>query len=111
MTGDPALTAALSAWKGGSSDQQTTWARTYSDALAGVPDGDPAKVAAGSYGPVPVLAASFLTLADSGGLEGLLTSSSTFYVSNETKPLLLLAEALAWKTWPAPTVWAGTSGG
>ncbi len=57
-----------------------------------MPDGDPAKVATGSYGPVPVLASSFLTLADTGGLEGLLTSSSTFYVSNETKPLLLLAD-------------------
>ena len=92
VTGDPALTAALTAWKGGSSDQQASWASTYSDALAAVPDGDPAKVAAGSYGPVPVLAGRFLTLADTGGLEGLLTSSSTFYVSNETKPLLLLAD-------------------
>ena len=41
---------------------------------------------------MPVLAASFLKLADSGGLEGLLTSSGTFYVSDETKPLLLLAD-------------------
>ncbi len=92
VTGNPALITALAAWKGGSSDQQTTWASTYSDALAAVPDGNPATVAAGSYGPVPVLAGSFLTLADTGGLEGLLTSSSTFYVSNETKPLLLLAD-------------------
>jgi hypothetical protein len=92
VTGNPALTTALAAWSGGNADQQTTWASTYSDALAAVPDGDPSKVAAGTYGPVPVLASSFLTLADTGGLEGLLTSSSTFYVSNETKPLLLLAD-------------------
>jgi hypothetical protein len=92
VTGNPPLTAALAEWKGGSGDQQTAWATSYSDALAAAPDGDPAQVSAGSYGPVPVLAASFLTLAESGGLEGLLTSSSTFYVSNETKPLLLLAD-------------------
>jgi hypothetical protein len=46
----------------------------------------------GDYGPVPVLAARFLTLARSGGLEGLLTSHSTFYVDDETKPLLLLSD-------------------
>lgn len=92
VTTNPTLTAALSAWNGGSSDQQSKWAGSYSDALAAVPDGDPAKVAAGDYGPVPVLAASLLTLANSGSLEGLLTSSSTFYVSDETKPLLLLAD-------------------
>jgi hypothetical protein len=92
VTGNAALTPALTAWQGASSDQQTKWAGAYGDALAAVPDGDPSKVAAGDYGPVPVLASSFLTLAGTGGLEGLLTSSSTFYVSNETKPLLLLAD-------------------
>ena len=35
---------------------------------------------------------SFLTLAGSGGLEGLLTTKNTFYSSNDTKPLLLLAD-------------------
>jgi len=92
VTSNPTLAGALTTWQAANGDQQTNWASTYSDALAAVPDGDPAKVAAGDYGPVPVLAAGFLTLADSGGLEGLLTSSSTFYVSNETKPLLLLAD-------------------
>jgi hypothetical protein len=92
VTTNPALTSALAAWKGATSVQQTKWAGSYSDALAAVPNGDPAKVKAGAYGPVPVLAASFLTLAGSGSLEGLLTSSSTFYVSDETKPLLLLSD-------------------
>lgn len=92
VTGNPKLATALTTWRSASSDQQTKWASDYADALTAAPDGDPAKVAAGSYGPVPVLASSFLTLAGSGGLEGLLTSSSTFYVSNETKPLLLLAD-------------------
>jgi hypothetical protein len=92
VTGNPALTAGLKSWRTASPTEQAAWASTYSDALTAAPDGDPAKVTPGNYGPVPVLASSFLTLADTGGLEGLLTSSSTFYVSNETKPLLLLAD-------------------
>ena len=50
------------------------------------------KVTAGDYGPVPKLAASYLTLAGTGGLEGLLTTKNTFYNGDETKPLLLLAD-------------------
>jgi len=92
VTGSPDLTAALQAWRAATPDQQTTWASAYSDALAAAPDGDPTKVASGDYGPVPVIATGFLALARSGGLEGLLTSSSTFYVGDETKPLLLLAD-------------------
>ena len=41
---------------------------------------------------MPLLAGRFLTLAGTGSLEGLLTTSSTFYGGNETKPLLLLAD-------------------
>ncbi len=92
VTGSPDLTAALQAWRAATPDQQTTWASAYSDALAAAPDGDPTKVASGDYGPVPVIATGFLALARSGGLEGLLTSGSTFYVGDETKPLLLLAD-------------------
>ena len=92
VTGNPILTSALQTWKVSSGAQQTKWASAYADALTAAPNGDPAKVAAGAYGPVPVLAGSFLTIARTGGLEGLLTSSTTFYVSNETKPLLLLAD-------------------
>ncbi|MEP7022032.1 MAG: hypothetical protein ABI808_15420 [Pseudonocardiales bacterium] len=92
VTGDAKLSAALTAWRSGSDDQRTTWAGAYSDALAAAPDGDPAKVANGDYGPVPVLANGLLNLARSGSLEGMLTSGSTFYSSNETKPLLLLTD-------------------
>jgi hypothetical protein len=92
VTGDPDLTAALQTWRSADADQQTSWAGAYSDALAAAPDGDPSKVKPGDYGPLPILAARFLTLARSGGLEGLLTSRDTFYVDNETKPLLLLSD-------------------
>ncbi len=91
VTGDAGLTSALQAWQAATPDQQTTWATAYSDALAQAPDGDPAKVVAGDYGPVPILADRFLTLARSGALEGLLTANN-FYPSDQTKPLLLLSD-------------------
>jgi hypothetical protein len=92
QTSDPALRAALTAWGRASQTQRTAWATAYGDALAKAPDGDPAQVAAGNYGPVPVMAAGFLTLARSGGLEGALTSSGTFYGGDQTRSLLLLAD-------------------
>jgi hypothetical protein len=92
VSGDPVLTAALKMWQAASSDQQTKWATTYSDGLEAAPDGNPAQVKPGDYGPVPVLANRFVGLARTGGLEGLLTSKNTFYVADETKPLLLLSD-------------------
>ena len=89
---DPRLTLALTRWDRASAEQRTAWASAYSDALTAAPGGDPAAVAPGDYGPVPVLSSRFLDLARSGGLEGLLTTSSTFYGGNATKPLLLLAD-------------------
>jgi hypothetical protein len=86
------LTAALATWTGAAADQRTQWATDYSDALAQAPDGDPSSVATGDYGPVPVIAASFLTLAKTGGLEGALTSSGNFYGGDQTRSLLLLAD-------------------
>ncbi len=92
VSGDTALASALEVWGSATDLQRSTWAGHYADALAAAPAGDPAKVAPGVYGPVPVLAAKFLTLAGSGSLEGLLTTSGTFYTSDATKPLLLLAD-------------------
>jgi hypothetical protein len=92
LSDDPALTAALAAWKAATPDQQTKWATAYSDALTKAPDNDPAKVATGDYGPVPALSASFLTLAKTGGLEGALTSSGNFYGGDQTQSLLLLTD-------------------
>jgi hypothetical protein len=92
VTGDSALTSALNTWRSANADQQTKWASEYSDALAAAPDGNPSQVKPGDYGPVPLLATRFLTLARSGGLEGLLTSRGTFYATDQTRPLLLLAD-------------------
>jgi len=92
LSGDPALTTALSTWKTATPDQQTKWATAYSDALTKAPDNDPAKVAAGDYGPAPALSTAFLGLAKTGGLEGALTSSGNFYGGDQTQSLLLLTD-------------------
>ena len=90
--GGAALTGALSGWTNATSEQQVAWATAYGEALAAAPDGSPAQVKPGDYGPVPALTQSFLGLARSGGLEGMLASSNAFYASDETRPLLLLAD-------------------
>jgi hypothetical protein len=89
---DPVLAAALAAWKAASPDQQTKWAGAYADALAKAPSGDPAKVAAGDYGPVPLMTDRLLQLAQSGGLDGVLLAEGGFYQTDYTKPLLFLAD-------------------
>jgi hypothetical protein len=92
VSGDPQLTAALTQWQGMSATDRITAATAYSDALAKAPNVDPAKVTSGTYGPVPELSHAFLLLAASGGLEGSLTSSGTFYGGDQTRSMLLLAD-------------------
>ena len=92
VSGDAALTSAMTTWKGATADQQIKWATDYADALSKAPDGDPAKVATADYGPVPVMTAGFLTVAKTGGLEGALTSSGNFYGGDQTKAMLLLSD-------------------
>lgn len=92
VIGNPGLKQDLATWKGASQAQQTKWATAYADALAKAPDGDPKQVASGDYGPVPSLASSFLDLARSGGLEGMLTSSGDFYGGDQTRSMLLLSD-------------------
>jgi hypothetical protein len=92
VTGDPSLTAALAQYKSASDDQRKTWTGAYADALDKAADNDPAKVQAGDYGPVPVLASRLLDLARSGGLDGQLLSSGGFYQTDYAKPLLVLAD-------------------
>ena len=92
VQGDAPLSAALKTWSSASADKQTAWAGAYSDAITAAPDSNPAKVAKGDYGPVPVIADRFLALAETGSLEGLLTTGKTFYMLDETKPLLLLSD-------------------
>ncbi|MDX6301060.1 MAG: hypothetical protein QOF53_2274, partial [Nocardioidaceae bacterium] len=92
VAGDSALATALQRWDALSRTQRTADAAAYANALTKAPGGDPARVASGVYGPVPVLAGSLLRLARSGALEGSLTSSGTFYGGDQTRSMLLLAD-------------------
>jgi hypothetical protein len=89
---DPALTSALSTWRAASVHQQNRWATAYDDALQKAPDNDPAKVANGDYGPVPVMLDRLLRMAQSGGLDGALLSQGQFFQTDYTKPLLFIAD-------------------
>lgn len=85
------LSAALGQWAGASADQQIKWATEYKIALSKA--GDRSRVGADpAYGPVPVMVSSLLALAQSGILDGILTTKSSPYPSDFTRPLLFLAD-------------------
>ena len=88
----PALKAALTQYVGASSAQQQKWANAYAAALDKAPNGDPAKVASGDYGPVPGLLGELLTRAQRGSLDGQLLSEDGFYQTDYTLPLLFIAD-------------------
>jgi hypothetical protein len=90
VQGDAALSSALDTWSSASSDQQTAWAEAYVKAL-GDAGNDPVKAAQGDYGPVPTMATAYEKVAASGGLEQLVSNGS-LYVTDPTRPLLLLAD-------------------
>lgn len=87
-----AVTAALNTWTAAPATRQQAWTAAYADALGKAPNGDPAEVAPGPYGPVPVLGSRLLGLAQSGALDGQLLSEGSFYQTNYTRPLLFLAD-------------------
>ena len=91
-TSAPDLKSALATWTAATPDQQQKWSAAYDDAIAKATDNDPANVAAGDYGPVPVMLNHLLTLAQSGGLDGALLAQGRFYQTDYTKPLLFIAD-------------------
>jgi hypothetical protein len=90
---DPVTTSALATFNGASADQRTAWASSYGDALTNAPDGDPAKVASGDYGPVPAMATGLLNMARSGALDGQLQEQGGFFQTNYSRSLLFLADS------------------
>ena len=91
LSKDPTVATALAQWNGAAPDQQTKWATDYATALGKA--GDPAKVIANAaYGPVPAMTTGLLTLAQDGFLDGFLTTETTPFPSDFTKPLLFLAD-------------------
>ena len=89
---DPTLRSAITQWSTASSTQQTAWAQHYADTLAAHPTAYRTGQPNGSDGPVPTLATKFLALARGGELQSLIEGRSSFYASDETKPLLLLSD-------------------
>ena len=84
--------AALDAWNAASDTQKADWTAAYTDALTNAPDGDPAQVATGDYGPVPVLTDALLTMASQGALDGVLNAQQSFYNNDYTRTILFLGD-------------------
>ncbi|TFC25036.1 hypothetical protein E3O55_15080 [Cryobacterium sp. MDB1-18-2] len=84
--------AALDAWNAGSDTEKADWTAAYTDALTNAPDGDPAQVATGDYGPVPVLTDALLTMASQGALDGVLNAQQSFYNADYTRTILFLGD-------------------
>lgn len=98
------LSSALDTWNSAGSDQQGKWLDAYTKALpdAKVQDGA-VVVADGDYGPLTEMMASLLSIAQSGGLDGLLQINGRFYQTDYTPALLFMgdggylsAQAQAW---------------
>ena len=90
---NPAVRAALATYNAAPADQQNKWATNYFNAapkikiVGGVPVLPP-----GNYGPVPVMLAAQLALAQSGAIDADLIAQRQFYGTDYTKPLLFLAD-------------------
>jgi hypothetical protein len=92
IPGNAALERALAQYRAASKAQQRRWTHAYSAGLkqATYPGGLP-KLPPGNYGPVAPMMSSLAGLAASGGLDGALLTTSQFYQTNYTKPLLFLS--------------------
>jgi len=88
-----AIKAAITQWSSASADQSSKWATSYADALT--KDGKATTLAdpTGTFGPVPTLVTGLLGMAQSGALDGALTTRDTPLPTNFTKPLLFLADS------------------
>ena len=95
IPGQPGLRAALGAYAAASPKQQSAWTTAYEKRLGKAKTLGEAVVPAGDYGPVSMMMASLLSLAQSGGLDGALLTSQQFYQTDYTKPLLFLADGSA----------------
>ena len=96
VPGQPGLRAALSEYAAAAPTQQSAWTTAYEKALGKAKtSGEAVVLPAGNYGPVSMMMASLLSLAQSGGLDGALLTSQQFYQTDYTKPLLFLADGSA----------------
>lgn len=90
------VTDALTTWTKAEPGQQGAWATSLDDALTAA-NGDPSKVPAGDFGPVPALAQGLLQMAVSGAYDGIFmgqnsTGTPGFYQTDYTKQILFLGD-------------------
>jgi hypothetical protein len=110
----PAVAAAVSLYKAAGGDlspgaaasqvassQQTTWLNNYAKALAA----SSAKftptsitVKAGNYGPVPVIIAAELAIANNGSLDGYFQGSQQQLSTNTTQATMFFSDGTLWST-------------
>ncbi|WP_427017427.1 hypothetical protein ACQCSX_01985 [Pseudarthrobacter sp. P1] len=88
----PGPQPALAAWTTATDQQRTAWTTSYADALSAAPDGDPAQVAPGDYGPVPSLTGGLLAMATQGSLDGVLQNGGEPYNLDYTPTILFLGD-------------------
>ncbi|MCX6427651.1 MAG: hypothetical protein NTU82_05855 [Actinobacteria bacterium] len=88
---DPDVAIATAQWKSANVDQQSKWATSYAAAIEKAGDSSKVTVDA-TFGPVPVIAAGLLHLAQEGSLDGLLTTQITPLPGDFTMPMLFLAD-------------------
>jgi hypothetical protein len=106
---DPALGQALAEYRAASEKQQKAWGEAYEKplneyaeaeeegkplpkAVSVDPSTGEVSVQASGTGPVPTMIASLLSLARAGGVDGRLLTSSQFFQTDYTKPLLFMAD-------------------
>ncbi|HUN79325.1 MAG TPA: hypothetical protein VMU32_10415 [Solirubrobacteraceae bacterium] len=91
---DPELHAAVAAYRAAPAAQRAKWTAAYATALekASANANGTVTVPPGEYGPVPKMMGALLAVAQSGGLDGDLLTSSHFYQTDYTKPLLFMAD-------------------
>jgi hypothetical protein len=106
---DPALASAIAQYRAAPEKTQQAWATAYASPLGDYetavaaqttppktvtldPTTGAVTVQASGAGPVPTMMNSLLGLAKSGGLDGSLLTSSQFFQTDYTKPLLFMAD-------------------
>jgi hypothetical protein len=91
--GNADLTKAVDTWSSATTAQQTGWLKNYTDALgAATVTGGKVTVTDGDYGPLPVMMGNLLSVAQSGGLDGLLLVNGRFYQTDYTQALLFMGD-------------------
>jgi hypothetical protein len=110
VPGDPVLTAALGRYKAANEKQKRAWAEAFAKPLeetaaaeeegtkppgtvtVNESAGTVAVKPSGDAGPVPVMIERLTALAKSSGVDGSLLTSSQFFQTDYTKPLLFMAD-------------------